>query len=262
MFKNTIAYSFGKNTKELTFNEKKEIDVPGPGRYDESALFKIKDRTKSFSFGKSAKFPKNKTITPGPGQYTGLADESFVKSKSPCFSIGKSERPKEIYLNSSYSNRSFFQETPGPGQYKVEMSTIEKYKSTRAPAYKIGKSPKFIEISTIVPGPGDYSPERLSFKKKNPSWSLPKSKKNSEYLIPKCALESPGPGRYNNTNSVFDFSPKKTGFKYFSPKKTNVSMISPGPGDYNIPNTIGYTPSYVKLATAKKIYLNSKILQI
>jgi hypothetical protein len=170
MYANTIAWSFGTNTKKFEFVDKKEIEKPGPGIYKDEKFDHIRKRVESFSFSKLPKFPKIKTLTPGPGYYMNNR-ESLFGSGSPGYTIGKTMRPKEPLLTSTLgsgtiSSKSFttrVSTTPGPGQYEVDVSTLEKAKS-KSPSYKMGKSTKNIDYNNKVPGPGNYSPDQKAFK--------------------------------------------------------------------------------------------------
>lgn len=111
--------------------------------------------------------------------------------------------------------RSF---TPSPGQYDVKIQD-------RTPGYSLGKSLRDALYIPAVPGPGAYSPERISDKKK---LSIGKRLKYEG------SSDSPGPGKYSpNTSLVLEKVPGAV-FGTDRKLKNNFDETLPGPLDYDV----------------------------
>lgn len=92
-----------------------------------------------------------------------------------------------------------------------------------------------------VPGPGAYNGLEEAIKSKNPSFSLPKSRRDSL-----TKNEVPGPGQYESPESYRKFAEKaplwEVGHdKRFKPETNEV----PGPGNYNPNNVMSKRGSYI-----------------
>ena len=175
---------------------------------------------------------------PGPGQYNSI---TVSQSKSPAFSIGKSQREK-----------SYLSESPGPGSYNI--STVQEIKSCTigtegllSNSYSITPGPGAYDIDTDMqpkapafsitsrhadisknfnPGPGSYTPQRLF---KSIKYTIGQSGKH-----PFRPKQIPGPGSYNSNSS-------KTGGVVLgsTPRKfLEVDQSTPGPGSYDLPSSL------------------------
>jgi hypothetical protein len=92
-----------------------------------------------------------------------------------------------------------------------------------------------------VPGPGTYSGIENIIWNKNPSFSLPKSRRDN--LI---KSEAPGPGQYESPESYIKVTEKSPDYKFSNDKrlKEEVNFV-PGPGNYNPQDIIGKRGLYI-----------------
>jgi hypothetical protein len=92
-----------------------------------------------------------------------------------------------------------------------------------------------------VPGPGTYNGLENVIKSKNPSFSLPKSRRDD--LV---RNEAPGPGQYESPASYRKFAEKSPDYKFSSDKRLRDEVnLVPGPGNYNTQDIMGRKGSYI-----------------
>ncbi len=258
MYKNTIAYSFGKNTQRLHLG-KKSPGEPGPGEYLEK-VSNVRPSSSSYSFCKTNKFEKNKSITPGPGYYQkqnlnlfgGASSGQYGQSSKKGYTIGKTLRGSVTHYKtfdrniiSGETTSGLRNETPGPGEYEPDGPKFDKTKP-RPKSFKMSISTKDVNYNNNVPGPGEYLSESVNHKIKSPQFSMPKSRKEGTGFVYKKTI-SPGPAQYLSKSS---FEGKKSGFtfnKLMRMKSENKG--NPGPGEYMMGSSIGYMPAYMKTST-------------
>lgn len=241
-----IAWSFSKKPKKTEFIIEKKFEVPGPGNYDEEAFKRVK-QNKMFSFGKEPKDIKIRSTTPGPGHYDKHTDNLFGKDYQ-MYSPSKTPRPKKGNLNNSMETEltsgrliTHIPNTPGPGQYDIDSSLIEKTKK-KTVSYKIGKSTKEINYKNNIPGPGEYNVGK-TIGTKSKAWSISKSNRDNILLKEKKMMKDiPGPGMYNVSSTVGEG--RKVVLKgkdYYRPVNKN-----PGPGAYsmNIDSVVTKSPGW------------------
>ena len=203
--KDTQGKTIAGRVKERSLN-----DVPGPGTYVPAD----KRAGPAYSLsGHRTEDPlmKEKSKLPPPGTYN--PDDKFVKHKSPNVSFGT--RPKTSDLRGDGA--------PGPGQYQLK-STLE------GPSFHIGsKVPEVFKEK--APGPGAYEPKSDLKYRTGPAFTMSGITGN-EYMPTKGM---PGPGTYD--------SPQRpsTGVRFGSEKRQGLGNRgdSPGPGQYQVPTTIG-----------------------
>lgn len=120
-------------------------------------------------------------------------------------------------------------ENPGPGTYQAPA------KKQKGPTM-LGKDKAFIKES---PGPGHYTPQGTSVKRKNAQYSMGKQKKD---LCPAKPLNDfPGAGSYHNKKR------KAVGPSFgfgSAPRMKEYKKAGPGPGDYKIPTKIRDCPNH------------------
>jgi len=256
----------------VSIDLEKIASTPGPSNYNPSNKFNNLSNTKkapSYSiYGKN--YSKNNLNHPGPGQYE--LNQKNIKPHGN--SIAKAKREYNL-LSSNYLTTSSTTDgvknlnTPGPGRYKSEYETIQK--NAEKKGFIIGKDKrKLTETNTNTCGPGDYLNEKnmTTFKSKGMAYTLNKAKRPDLYcdtINTLCttpgpgryqtnestkynkgcsfglktnltALESPGPGQYDNDNKIT--KPDQAKYKFSHSKKLDPSLYligpsSPGPGRYN-----------------------------
>ncbi|CAG9322503.1 unnamed protein product [Blepharisma stoltei] len=208
--------------------------IPGPADYSPKYL----KRNISYSM-RSKSSGKNDENLPGPGAYSG----NPVKPNSPRATIGRARR---LSLNSDTIN-------PGPGAYE------SKWERIKNPNYSFSHSSRdgFLNTSVledgkesvrthrriktskeITPGPSDYAPNYNCNKILSPRAVAGRSVRDS-WIADKS---NPGPGNYTPKSDYF--SPR---FSFSRDQKTRVTKDVPGPGQYDIPSTIGSIKSTASL---------------
>ena len=235
-------YSFG-----MKYKEKKIDETPGPGRYNLRG--KKDSHISSYIFGKEKRYSSLSSFekeTPGPGRYN--HNEDAIKIHYPQFSFGKEERK---------SVNKIKKDTPGPGSYDhKEYIGKEGFKISISPKYEIEN-----DNNTRV-GPGKYNKTDLNFyKPKSPSTKIGKFKRFS--LSCSDLFSTPGPGKYNYTNSINVIKPNDPAWKIGKAKRKPLIEIDydiPGPGKYDIIKKIGNDSPYYTIGhkeKEKKIKFNS-----
>ncbi|KAI0209787.1 Outer dense fiber protein 3 [Lamellibrachia satsuma] len=154
----------------------KSFKTPGPGAHSpEAAGPSASPRAPSYSFGSRSKY-RSIDKNPAPNTYslptlTGRTVEGN-KRQAPMPSVrGRSNV-------GSFSED--LQKTPGPGAYAQADPNV--YKG-RAPLYTLRPRVVMPGDSTLKPGPGAHSPERVVITKHQaPQFSF--GNKHSEYLTP------------------------------------------------------------------------------
>ncbi|KAK3708610.1 hypothetical protein QZH41_011777 [Actinostola sp. cb2023] len=129
------------------------FNVPGAGEYSpEQHHIPHERKAPSYSFGSRTKYSKN-NVTPSPSSYSlpALIGPKVVSKKSAA-----------AHSMTGRSNIGGFsedlQKTPGPGTYKV--TSPNKVKG-RCPSYSINGRNFMPGDSTLKPGPGQHSPEKV-----------------------------------------------------------------------------------------------------
>ena len=162
-----IAWSFPGKHKQQSDLERSRCYTPGPGNYNNEKSGKVNNKSISYSFGKGPKELNNRATTPGPGFYV-KSNESLFGKNTPKFTMGKTER-KEINLDDNSIRLGPKNNTPGPGQYSIDISVLEITKK-KNPGFKIGKTSKEINYDNNIPGPGAYTKEKNNTFTKSPGW--------------------------------------------------------------------------------------------
>ena len=122
---------------------------------------------------------------PGPGSYDHV-DLETIKQKGPQFSLAKSDRPKDLFINVQEGSQFYAQSTdefPGPGHYQID-DAVSKVKP-RSRSVAVSKTTKDIDYNNKIPGPGSYENDTLKLKNKNPEWSMSKTNRDDPILTEK-----------------------------------------------------------------------------
>jgi hypothetical protein len=207
------------------YPKEKEL-TPGPGNYN----LRPKDiKVPSYIFGhqkKSDMSLAHSKFVPGPGNYEFNAD--ILHLKNPKFSFGKELRGEEK-----------IKKTPGPGQYEYKKFVgIEAPKITMSAKYR--KDPKDM---ALFPGPGQYNSINANkYRPKTPAYKIGTERRKGLYND----LNNPGPGQYNfqGLNVV---RPKTPSWKIGTSVRQNLhggELNVPGVGNYNISHGIFTGPKY------------------
>lgn len=206
--------------------------VPGPGDYFPTAL----KRNISYSIRSKSSGKISENI-PGPGSYSG----NPIKPNSPRATIGRARR----------LSMDFLIENPGPGSYennRWEKVTNPNYSFSHTSrdgflshtSRKSSTSSRVPTTNEITPGPGDYTTVTNTYKLNSPRAVIGTSPRDS---ILGSGKEGPGPGVY--TPQSGGFAPR---FSFSREQKTRgIKLAIPGPGQYEIPTTIGSVRSSTSL---------------
>lgn len=232
-------FSMGKKTLTIQTNNN-----PGPGAYNNADNRIVVKRVPSYKFSKSTKEGLNTSIsnTPsniGPGTYYNTEYNNPISKTPPKYSFGKARR-EESKVNAS----------PSPGQYE-----IKQYIGKEGPKISMGKKLRSCKSESSYPGPGSYNlTDNSRFKfNKTKAYKFGKEERSDEFY--RTINTNPGPDKYypeTTFKKLKDKSPswslKGTGQR--SPIKT-ASDNNIGPGNYDIPNTVG--KGGPKFSMARKI---------
>ena len=203
--------------------------IPGPGQYQTSNYDNILRKLPNIKIGKQKRFYDSYFLTdnPGPGQYNDAEKIKNVKLNKPSWKIGTSLRKPLIDIIDS----------PGPGNYNLSKNIGE-----GAPKYTMRIRDKSSGERFNTPGPGNYDSGKLNLFKKNPSWKIGTSKRESLKL--KIEDGFPGPGTYKYSDKHLLTAPK---YQFGTEKKyRNKYNDSPGPGTYHIPCSIVEINNYTR----------------
>jgi len=153
----------------------KVFSTPGPGRYSpEKAGQTAYYKAASYSFGARTKGSKHDK-SPAPNNYSLpsiLGGKSIAVTSAPNYSM--TGRSKIGACDEDLSK------TPGPGTYKVVEPSVYKKKD---PLYSMTGRNQLPSDSTLKPGPGAHSPEKVIINKDQaPKFSF--GIKHSEYTTP------------------------------------------------------------------------------
>ncbi|KAF0971949.1 hypothetical protein FDP41_009645 [Naegleria fowleri] len=235
---------------------------PGPNQYDPQKPLK---RMPSPRFGSSKRPEIVKSITPGPGVYSG--NDSFLSQvkTTPRFSFPHT--PREIESE---------HRTPSPTSYAPKYEVVQK----KNPTVAFTKSPKHERpksTSAYTPGPGNYGIPNSPKLTKTPAFSFPKSERLLDHKKPVDALynahsstfSSKGPVKFG-TSKRFPTSNYKPNVPFYQAQpewrttkggtigrdkrnilQESISRIMPGPGSYtpNFSATERSTPKPVLYLT-------------
>ena len=225
---------------------KNNTNSPGPGAYN----VQISPRSREYSFSKASKLNQNSSEILGPAEYSprplsNLGNSAIIIPRRP--STAKHQTPGPGAYNNSKIIENVPKWTIGKSLKDCSLGVIS---PKSAPKFSIKKFQQVIcsestEITSpdkkdttgrrlrsmefqINPGPADYNPKVHT--KKSPSAIFGRSKKSlTEFEI------TPGPADYNALVKL-----ERKGFTFNREKKTKFTKIEvPGPGQYNIPHTIG-----------------------
>ncbi|KAG8440133.1 hypothetical protein GDO86_006071 [Hymenochirus boettgeri] len=166
----TPAYSVYGRPKDIA-----PYKTPGPGSYSperagksafrSAPVYSLGARTKSFSNDQ----------TPGPAAYmlpSVLGPRIVNKSSAPIYSMTKRSKIGSFHED--------LQKTPGPGTYRVVDPGTYKHKP---PQYSMTARNVLPGDTTLKPGPGAYSPEKVLFSRHQaPNFSF--GIRHSEYVAP------------------------------------------------------------------------------
>lgn len=217
-------------------NEPNNMNVPGPGTYEEEKNKFAYDRAPAYTMrGKNAR--DGKKNVPGPGQYDPDAERVMFKtysgkltSKAARDGLGGSGNPGPG--NYDPANRTFNKtqgkfgkdpregfkgnRVPGPGSYESQ-SVFDAKKG-----YSYGKDPRDNGPRSGVPGPGTYDYNASSLG--GPAWK--QGKQSRDWLK---TSGNPGPGNYDPANRTFS---KQQG-KINPEGRDGSGFNNPGPGTYD-----------------------------
>ena len=231
-------YSFGLKLKEPRASES-----PGPGKYN---IRKSKDLIKSsYIFGKEKRLQSSimtyNRLTPGPGNYE--YNKNTIKVKNPKYSFGKEDR------KNSYKKIS-----PGPGAYNHK-----EFVGKEGPKVSISKRFKYFQDMNDI-GPGQYNHTDLNFyKRKSPTIKIGKDKRFSTLLI-KDALNTPGPGKYNQNKYISLLKKCAPKYKIGTAKRRpliEMDKYVPGPAKYNIIKSTGKESPHYSIRLKTKLVKDS-----
>lgn len=247
------AYSI---SSKAGLNDKSDnLFTPGPGTYKPIT----KEQKNYYTFGSKYK-DNSRDLTPGPGNYN-LRSEKDLCVPSSIFG-----HEKRNELNDSSTKLS-----PGPGRYEYNADVV----NTRHPQYSFGREGRLTKNSNDTPGPGTYQhkeylgkegskismsiklkssastenvpgPGRYEINNKDlvfnklPAIKIGTAKRFS--TLNSSMTNGPGPGAYNDLNSIKNIRDKKPSWKIGTAGRTSLNengLSSPGPGNYNISKNIG-----------------------
>lgn len=186
----------------------KNEKTPGPGSYnvDKDPYSVPKWTMAKAKRGQShgEKFPSSADYSPRVNNYV------------PAYSIGNAKRTG-IFSNAN---------VPGPGSYETGMEST-------APKFSMAHKPDNVNM-IVIPGPGQYNNDGIVSRKKSPSAVFGTSKK-----FVNRPQTGPGPADYG-----IDRQLKGPMFSFSRQKRNNHNIdVMPGPGQYEIPHTIGTAKS-------------------
>ena len=221
----TIRFPITKIGRAKRESEKKE-PVPGPGSYNIPSKFPT-----GFKYTMARRYSSKKKSelysTPGPGSYNTLR-----KSKSCLYSIGLKHK--------DFKDLS----SPGPGNYNIRKS-----KDLIKSSYIFGKEKRLlssiVSYRRSIPGPGQYNKTDLNFyKPKQPSIKIGKYKR---FVSSFELSNTPGPGKYNLSNSLILLKKVEPSWKIGTAKRRPLIEIDkyvPGPSKYNVIKKTKESPKY------------------
>ncbi|CDW81167.1 UNKNOWN [Stylonychia lemnae] len=222
-------------------------NYPGPGQYMQSMDSSIFKNQKGTTFGNATRTdltPKDVQSTPGPNSY--LPNINLIKKSAANWQI------KQLFKNNSHTSRNL---NPGPGTYDALTSKLSDMRSgpsiSMGLKYEIQKDP-----TRGNPSPLDYAPNYDPVNKKSTGVKIGKQAQRIS-LAEKSQLESPPPDQYFQSIELSDAMNKLKG-KSSGPKWTmgtsqryeiggsqaKTGKNQPGPGNYELPPTIGNIPHY------------------
>ena len=242
-------------------NDKRHWEVSGtpnvgPGLYDQKSIF---DEKKGWVMGKGERDLKYGNMSPGPGTYdynaSSFANRGWKQGTEPRDRSKPSLNPgpgnydlKDNLFNNSYGKINPENKggpsgpnNPGPGAYDADYNVSK----NANPKFAFGKEKKR-DIDSYVPGPGAYDGNPLDRK----GFAMDRQDRNM-----KQGNLNPGPGAYDgNADGKFKGA-SKWGFGT-EPRGKVKEGNQPGPGNYDIPHTIGDVSNYGQPAQEKrKIHL-------
>lgn len=253
---NGPKYTMSK--KNRLIDEAEKFGFPGPANYKP---LKKSNSCFYYSFGLKTK-PKERDITPGPGNYN-IRQEKALKKPSYIFGrekreernmIRKTPGPGKYEYNADpvrvhHPNFSFGSErrgrsdgfiTPGPGNYKhkIFIGENESRKSTIGIKYNLKSLG-----GTITPGPGHYKDTKVDFyRTKSPNYKLGTDKRKTSFKQKTDDYCTPGPGQYNDTDKVKYVRIRNPSWKIGTSVRKGLSYTEdcvPGVGNYTISGTPG-----------------------
>jgi hypothetical protein len=202
-FKSSVGFSTaGKRDLDFGIPEalRSSQMVPGPGNYNKESGFNKKS---TYSFAKSPRM-KDEKCQQGDWFYSNVRVESYKKS-NPKFSLSKTNRPQDLFINLHEGSQFFSKSTdgfrsgfPGPGKYEAD-GGISKVKP-RTRSVILLKSTKDIDYNNKIPGPGSYDNDTIKVKSAKPKWTVAKTIREDPFLpedLKKKIEKIPGPGNYN-----------------------------------------------------------------
>ncbi|XP_046395444.1 outer dense fiber protein 3 isoform X1 [Ischnura elegans] len=174
------AFSFGSR-----HNNKNDSPGPGPGQYNVTGLSaKGRDSPQASTLHGRPKDPKGDQ-TPAPGDYNPEKSEKAVHDHSPEYTFGhktQMEKPSD---------------TPAPNVYNIPpaMGSTKEGNKKAAPSFTIsGRQKEFTDDRVLTPGPGTYnnsSPDQYKARR-SPAYSI-----SARYQLPSDHSQKPGPGVYS-----------------------------------------------------------------
>lgn len=154
---------------------------------------------------------------------------SIINSNNLINRMGSEKRAEP----SGTENNSKF---PGPGQYAI------KNYIGQGPKIVMASRPKEDKLGNVhLPGPGAYQPNLSAIIEKPFASGLGYGKRNNQDL---AKLANPGPGSYAINRDHKDGP--KYGFGKSKRSEEKKQGDSPGPGNYQIPGSIGEVPAFEK----------------
>jgi hypothetical protein len=169
----TPAYSLYSRHADL-----KNSSTPGPGNYkpeDKRVMENAYNKMPAYTFGIKHRY-RGSDNTPAPNYYSlpGMLGKTIQSSKRQAPSYTVTGRSK---IGSFHED---LQKTPGPGNYNIV--NPGKYKNEQPHYSMLGRN-NMPGDSTVKPGPGTHSPERVLINKNSaPNYSF--GIRHSQYVAP------------------------------------------------------------------------------
>ncbi|XP_068083198.1 ciliary microtubule associated protein 1A isoform X1 [Anabrus simplex] len=186
------AFSFGSR-----HGAKNDSPGPGPGQYNVTGLSaKGKDSPPAATLHGRPKDAKHYT-TPAPGDYNPEKSEKMVHDNSPKYTFG---------LKTQLDKPST---TPAPNVYNIPtaIGATKEGNKKQAPAFTIsGRQKEQLDDRVLTPGPGTYNDAKPdNYKSKSPAYSI-----SSRFQLPSDSTMKPGPGAHSPEKVRLDNIPSHT----------------------------------------------------
>lgn len=213
---------------------KKDDDVPGPAAYTLNPIHTIPGFVIKPADSKSLKEVDKSKDPVGPQRYNPVNPNHKKSDHNHKGTIGNAERGEMVAAVN----------VPGPGKYIIQ-SDFDK--AVEHPRFHMG-----VRVTGITgknmdqPGPGEYETDVIPAHHSNITHFIGTSVR-SDLGIGKAYM-FPGPGEYEaQIDSAMDPRIRIAG-TFGTDKKDTVikKTFAPGPGSYDLPNSVGLMPQYLR----------------